>query len=89
MENTAMNWNEHVKNRGAFPHEELLKYEGQHVAWSLDGKRILAGDKDPMRLLAKLNAAGHTSDDYILSFVDFDSYIGGALVTPDEGKDAE
>jgi hypothetical protein len=74
-----MNWEEHVTNRNRFPFEELLKYEGQHVAWSLDGARILAGDEDPMKLLAKLNAAGYKSDDYVLSFVDFESQIGSAV----------
>ena len=73
-----MKWDEHVKNRNQFPFEELLKYEGQHVAWSIDGTRILAGDKDPMNLLAKLQEAGYTSEDFVLSFVDFDSQIGGA-----------
>jgi hypothetical protein len=73
-----MNWAEHVKNRNAFPLGELEKYEGQHVAWSLDGTRILAGHEDPLRLNAALEAAGYRSDAYVLSFVAFDSYIGSA-----------
>jgi hypothetical protein len=76
-----MNWAEHVKNRNAFPFEELEKYEGQHVAWSLDGTRILAGHEDPLQLCAALEAAGYRPDDYVLSFVAFDSYIGGAALS--------
>ena len=63
----------HIENRNEFPVEELLKYEGKYVAWSLDGTRILAGDKDPLRLDASLTAAGFKPDDYVLSFVEFES----------------
>jgi hypothetical protein len=75
-----MSWDEHYRNRSEFPYEELLKYEGQQVAWSLDGKRILAGHEDPLQLVAGLTAAGYKSDEYVLSFVDFDTHLGGALL---------
>jgi len=65
--------NEYLKNRSRFPLEELTQYEGRHVAWSLDGRRILASDKDPLKMIAKLQAAGFTSADCVLSFVDLDS----------------
>lgn len=74
-----MIWDEHTKNRSRFPLEELAKYEGQHVAWSLDGTRILAGDADPLKLMAKLKAAGYKSDDCILSFVACETPVGGAV----------
>ncbi len=77
-----MNWAEHVKNRNAFPFEELEKYEGQHVAWSLDGTRILAGHADPLQLRTALEEAGYRPGDYVLSFVAFDSYI--AAVSDDQ-----
>ena len=66
-----MIWEEHVKNRNEFPQEELVRYEGRHVAWSLDGTRILGGDEDPLKLIAALQREGYRSDDYVLSFVDF------------------
>ncbi len=46
-------------NQSRFPREELEKYNGQYVAWSPDGARILAADPDPFRLDALLAAAGH------------------------------
>lgn len=84
-----MNWVEHVKNRNAVPLQELLKYEGQHVAWSIDGAHVLAGDEDPLKLIAKLQAAGHKSDDYVLSFVDFESEFGGAAFNEGVWEDAD
>lgn len=84
-----MIWNEHVKNRSLFPPEELQKYEGQHVAWSLDGTRILAGNEDPAKLVAGLLAAGYKSDDFVLSYIDApDEWpICGALLRAED--DAE
>ncbi len=75
-----LNWNEHVTNRNAVPIERLLPYENQHVAWSLDGTHIIDGDADPLRLVARLTAAGHPTDGYVLSFVSFDSDFGGAAL---------
>src|SRR5262249_42745924 len=66
-----MIWEEHVKNRDEFPQGELARYEGQHVARSLDGTRILGGDEGPLKLIAALQREGYRSDDYVLSFVDF------------------
>jgi len=73
-----MNWSEHVKNRNAVPIEQLLPYENKHVAWSADGTHILAGDTDPLRLVAWLKEAGIGPEDCVLSFVSFDSEFGGA-----------
>jgi hypothetical protein len=47
-----------VKNRNAFPVEELGRYRGQHVAWSPDGMRILVGDPDPLKVVAAVKALG-------------------------------
>jgi hypothetical protein len=84
-----MIWAEHVKNRSAYPFGDLLKYEGQHVAWSLDGKHILAGDPDPVKLIAALTEAGYAADQYVLSYVDFDTHLGGVIVDGEDGRNAE
>lgn len=37
---------EYLANRPQFPLEELAKYRGQWVAFSFDGRRIVAGDEE-------------------------------------------
>lgn len=37
-----MNGSEFIRNLNAHSYEELAPYEGQFVAWSEDGKQILA-----------------------------------------------
>jgi hypothetical protein len=42
-----MTWEQHVSNRNTIPEEELRKCFGKHVAWSADGRSIVAcGDDD-------------------------------------------
>ena len=48
-----------VKNRNAFPADELSRYAGQHVAWSPDGTLILAVDADPMKVITAVKALGY------------------------------
>ena len=47
-----------LDNQRKFPAAELLRYQGQHSAWSWDGWQILAGDADRRALTQKLRAAG-------------------------------
>jgi hypothetical protein len=46
------------ENQRKLPVDELRRYAGQHIAWSWDGTRILAGDPDRRALDEKLRAAG-------------------------------
>ncbi len=48
-------FNDNVNN---FPVHELAKYAGLRVAWSLDGKRILASGKDDEEVDENLRRAG-------------------------------
>jgi hypothetical protein len=47
-----------VENRKNFPAEELEKYRGMQIAWSLDGSRIVASGRDHDELERNLLAAG-------------------------------
>ena len=45
-------------NRNQYPPEELAKYVGMEVAWSLDGKQILVSGKDFDEVEKLLRLAG-------------------------------
>ncbi len=59
--------NEFRRNQSRLPRAELEKYNGQYVAWSLDGTHILAADPDPLRVDALLRAAGHDPAEILVS----------------------
>lgn len=61
--------NEFRRNQSRLPRAELEKYNGQYVAWSPDGTRILAADPDPLRVDALLRAAGHDPAEILVSRV--------------------
>lgn len=78
-----MNMPEFLKNRQQFPAEELWKYINKYVAWSPDGKKIIASDDDELRLHAAIRAAGFDSSEILVSFVpDPDEVIlgGGGII---------
>jgi hypothetical protein len=59
-----------LENQRGFPAAELLRYAGQHIAWSWDGSRILAGDPDRATLDRKLREAGIDSVRVVHDFVE-------------------
>jgi hypothetical protein len=60
-------------NRNKFPPNELLKYAGKCVAWSLDGTRILASGDDYDEVERQLVAAG----------IDPSQVVEGIVETPE------
>ena len=72
---------EFEQNRQQIPIELLMPYNGQHVAYSWDGKRVLAGDPDETHLFEKLRAGGIDTNGVVFSFFDVSdiSYIGGSF----------
>src|SRR5262245_6719841 len=82
-----MDANEYIRNKSAWTAEELAPYQGKHVAYSPDGKRILASAGSGEELLAEVARLGVA--DYVGSFVEpFDEVdLGGAgLELLDEGQ---
>lgn len=61
--------NEFRRNQSRMPRAELEKYNGQYVAWSPDGSRIVAADPDPLRIDALLCAAGYDPAEILVSRV--------------------
>ena len=58
------------ENRSKFPLEELAKYAGKHIAFSLDGTRILASGDTIEKVEEQLIAAGINPSQVVGSYVD-------------------
>ena len=76
-----MDMHEFDKNRLAFPPEELLQYRGKDIAWSPDGKQVIASDTDFLRLYEAVKALGYDPSEVLFSTVpDADAIYGlGAM----------
>jgi hypothetical protein len=73
-----MNMQEYLKNRVAFPLEELARHRGEWVAWSPDGTRLVAASRDLDRLDDTIRAAGEDPEDCPIEGIpDTDCVIGG------------
>jgi hypothetical protein len=72
---------EYVQNRANFPAEELAKYRGLWVAFSLDGKHIVASAPDLEQMEQCLAACGKDPESVAYEYVggpEDDVYLGGA-----------
>ena len=61
--------NEFRRNQRLVPREELEKYNGQYVAWSPDGKVIVAAHVDPLQLDQILRDSGHDPEELLVAFI--------------------
>jgi hypothetical protein len=67
------------ENRARFPLAELAKYDGQWVAFSLDGRRVIASSDDLATLDNLVVAAGVDPEQVALERIELDAiYLGGA-----------
>jgi hypothetical protein len=77
-----MDMQEYLKNRAAFSLEELARHRGEWVAWSPDGRRIVAGARDLEVLDDLVRAAGEDPEECPIEGIpDTDTILGG-LTTP-------
>jgi len=60
-----MNGADFIRNCNARCQDELTPYIDQHVAWSLDGTRIMAHGKEWEDLFHEMERLGLKSSDYI------------------------
>jgi hypothetical protein len=61
---------EYNENRWKFPLEEQARYAGLQVAFSLDGKRILASGPDWDSLKEALSKQGLHFNQVVISYID-------------------
>jgi hypothetical protein len=77
-EGEVMNANEFIRNCNTHTLEELAPYVRQYVAWSEDGKAILASAPDMNELFKKVDKEGITR--YVIDFIfpPDEVFLGGA-----------
>jgi hypothetical protein len=81
-ENYLMNMQEYLRNRVTFPLDELAKHRGEWVAWSPDGRRLVATSRDPDALDDLIRAAGEDPENCPIEGIpDADCVIGGMDVS--------
>ncbi len=77
-----MDMQAYLKNRLAFPLDELARHRGEWLAWSPDGTRIVAASPDPDALDALVRAAGEDPEECPIEGVpDTDCVVGGMDVS--------
>ena len=73
-----MNMQEYLKNRVAFPLDELAKHRGEWIAWSPDGTRLVASSRTPDALDDLIRAAGENPEDCPIEGIpETDTVVGG------------
>jgi hypothetical protein len=50
--------------------EDLIRYRGNWVAWSRDGRKVLFASPDPLKLLDMIDSAGLQPDDYVVGGIE-------------------
>jgi hypothetical protein len=75
-----MDMSEFARNRCLHSPEELAPYQEKHVAWSTDGKQILASAETWEELYREIDRKGIT--DYVIGFIPSGdiSDLGGGLL---------
>jgi hypothetical protein len=76
-----MNPQQYCTNRASFPPAELARYRGQWVAFSLDGRRLVAAAEALERLEDQLAALGEDPQQVVLEHLpdpEDDTSLGGA-----------
>jgi len=69
------------ENRARFPLSELRKYDGQWVAFNMDGREIVGSAPTIAELASRLQAHQRALCDVVLERIDMevsDSFVGGA-----------
>lgn len=80
MEGKDMNLQEYMKNRSQFPLDQLESFAGQYVAWSPDGRRIVASAKDFEELDSLVRTAGENPEECVIEGIPAqDTVVGGAF----------
>jgi hypothetical protein len=75
----VVNHQEYRENRSRIPLQALAKLRGQWVAFSLDGRHVIASNEDLAKLDSLVIAAGENPEKVALEWIELESSsLGGA-----------
>jgi hypothetical protein len=82
-----MTLDEHYRNREALPEAELAPYYGKHVAWNMEGTKIVASGGDDGEVIEAVQRAGLDLGQVVISYIygPDEVEMGGAFMF--EGQD--
>jgi hypothetical protein len=71
-----------LENRPLFPLDQLQTFAGRYVAWSADGRRIVASSTDLEELDRLVKGAGADPEQCVFEGIHaHDAFIGGGLLS--------
>jgi hypothetical protein len=69
---TRLDWDVFVQNQNLWTYEQFEPYRGHWVAWSLDGKSIVAHHADLSEVVRTAEGLGFSSEQYLLDVIPAD-----------------
>jgi hypothetical protein len=83
-----MTMDEHYRNREAVPLAELEPYYGKHVAWNMDGTKIVASGADDGEVIQAVLHAGLDPGQVVISYIygPDEVEMGGAFLIEEENE---
>ena len=75
--------NKFRENQSKVPLEELMRYNGQYVAWSDDGTHILDSDPDGVALYSRLHEKRYDMGEILIAYMSVpeEASFGGVFLT--------
>ena len=88
LRSSVVTWDEHYRNREAVPLAELEPYYGKHVAWNMEGTKIVASGAGDGEVIKAVQRAGLDPGQVVISYIYGPDEVetGGAFLFEEENE---